>query len=228
MRRREQFQRQNELEKERIRIARDMHDQLGANVTEVGLLAELNMENVGNPDKVLANAKQIFQTASELGRSLDEIVWAVNPKNDSLDKFCDYMAVQAQELFQLTDVLCRVDLPPEMPDYPLCAEVRHNLFLAAKEALNNVVRHAQAREVWMRFKLGEGRFQISIVDDGIGFVPEQKQSLRNGLQNMKARIEDVGGCFTVVSRPHGGTEVTFVIALDRMMGKINADFELQK
>src|SRR5208283_1005668 len=106
MRLRERLQRQNELEKERSRIARDMHDQLGANVTQVGLLAELTKKHIDNPDKIIANTDRISRTAFELGQSLDEIVWAVNPKNDSLNKFCDYMAVQAQELFQLTDILC--------------------------------------------------------------------------------------------------------------------------
>ena len=221
---RERFQRQNELEKERGRIARDMHDQLGASVTQVGLLAELARKNVGDPEKIIANTDRISRTALELGQSLDEIVWAVNPKNDSLNKFCDYMAVHAQELFQLTNILCRVDLPPEMPYYPLCAEVRHNLFLAVKEALNNIVRHAHAREVWMRFMLEETRFQISITDDGAGFVPDQMPSLRNGLQNMKKRIEDVGGTFTITSQQNQGTKVTLTIGFDQMTEKTYGKF----
>jgi signal transduction histidine kinase len=214
VRHREQVQQQNLLEKERSRIAKDMHDQLGASVTRVGLLAELTKKNAADKNKTAAHVEKIRETALELGRTLDEIVWAVNPKNDSLDKFCDYLAVQAQELFQLTNTLCRVDLPPEMPGYPLSAEVRHNLFLATKEALNNVVRHAEAKEVWVRFKWTAARFQIVIVDDGKGFVPEQKPSLRNGLQNMQKRLEDCGGNFTIASRPGRGTEVTLSINLN--------------
>ena len=212
---REQVQQQNVLERERTRIAKDMHDQLGTNVTQVGLLAELAKKNSGDAGKTAAHAEKISQTAFELGRTLDEIVWAVNPKNDSLDKFCDYVAVQAQELFQLTNTLCRVDLPPEMPGYPLSAEVRHNLFLATKEALNNVARHAQAGEVWIRFKLEPGRFQISILDDGKGFVPGQTPALRNGLQNMKKRLEDAGGHFAVTSSPNRGTEVILAINVNQ-------------
>lgn len=214
IRHREEIQRQNLLEKERTRIAKDMHDQLGTNVTQVGLLAELTRKNVGDPAKTAATAERISHTAFELGRTLDEIVWAVNPKNDSLNKFCDYIAVQAQELFQLTPILCRVDLPPEMPGHPLSAEVRHHLFLATKEALNNVVRHSNAGEVWVRFKLESSNFQISISDDGKGFTPEQKHSMRNGLQNMRKRLEDVDGHFTITSRPEHGTEVTLVISLN--------------
>jgi signal transduction histidine kinase len=214
VRRREKVQQQNVLEKERTRIAKDMHDQLGTNVTQVGLLAELTRKNAGDLEKTERHAELICQRAIELGRTLDEIVWAVNPKNDSLDKFCDYVAVQAQELFQLTDILCRVDLPPEMPNYPLSAEVRHSLFLATKEALNNVVRHAGAREVWIRFKLETDAFEISIVDDGRGFVFEPKHSLRNGMQNMRKRMEEIGGDFRVASEPGRGTDVTFAMALN--------------
>jgi signal transduction histidine kinase len=213
VRRREQIQRQSALEKERTRIAKDMHDQLGTSVTQVSLLAELARKNAGDPRQTAAHAEKISATALELGRTLDEIVWAVNPKNDSLDRFCDYVAVQAQELFQLTDVLCRVDLPPEMPGYPLSAEVRHNVFLAAKEALNNVVRHAKAREVWVRFKWEAATFQITIVDDGRGFDAAAKPGLRNGLQNMKKRLEEAGGRFAIASQPGRGTEVTLEIRL---------------
>lgn len=219
--RREQFQRQSQLEKERIRIARDMHDQLGVNVTQVGLLAALIRKNIGESGELAANVEKISQTTVELGRSLDEIVWAVNPKNDSLNKFCDYMAVQAQELFQLTDILCRVDLPPEMPYHPLCAEVRHNLFLAVKEALNNVVRHARAQEVWIRFKLEAAQFQISIMDDGVGMVPEQKESLRNGLNNIQKRMEDIGGHFTIQSQPNQGTQLTLGVSVSLMAKKFD-------
>ncbi len=175
---------------------------------------------MGEPVKLINNIEKISQTAYELGRSLDEIVWAVNPKNDSLDKFCDYMAVQAQEFFQFTDILCRVDLPPEMPYHQLCAEVRHNLFLAVKEALNNVVRHARAREVWMRFNLDDSQFQIFIADDGVGFVHEQKESQRNGLKNMQKRLEDLGGYFAIQSRFNHGTQLTLAIGLNQMSGKI--------
>ena len=213
IRRREQVQRQSDLERERTRIAKDMHDHLGTSVTRVSLLAELTKNDALDAGKTAAHAEKISETAIELGRTLDEIVWAVNPKNDSLDRFCDYVAVQAQELFQLTDVLCRVDLPPEMPRHPLSAELRHNLFLAAKEALNNVVRHAQAKEVWVRFQLQADRFQICIVDDGVGFDPEATSGRRNGLQNMQRRLEETGGRFALTSQPGRGTRVTLEFGL---------------
>jgi signal transduction histidine kinase len=213
--RREQIQQQSALEKERSRIAKDMHDQIGTNVTQVGLLAELMKKNAGDAGKTIAQASKIGENVFELSRTLDEIVWAVNPKNDSLDKFCDYIAVQAQELFQLTDILCRVDLPPEIPRHPLSAEVRHNLFLAAKEALNNVARHSRAREVWVRFLVSVNMFELSIVDDGRGFTDESKHATRNGLQNMRKRLEDIGGEFTILSQSPNGTQVVLKIPLSR-------------
>lgn len=213
IRQREQAQQQSLLEKERIRIAKDMHDQLGTNVTQIGLLAELTKKNINDPERVAAQSEKIFQTAFDLGRTLDEIVWAVNPRNDALDKFCDYIAFQAQELFQLTDVLCRVDLPPDIPSRSLSAEVRHNLFLAAKEALNNAARHARASEVWVRFTWEDERFEITISDDGAGFDIATASTLRNGLANMKKRLEDIGGSFSMISKPGRGTSVTLSIPL---------------
>jgi signal transduction histidine kinase len=203
-----------------------MHDQLGASVTRVGLLGELARQNAGDPAKTSAHAEKICQTAFELGRTLDEIVWTVNPKNDSLARFCDYMAVQAQEFFQLTPIFCRVDLSPEITDRPMSAEVRHNLFLAAKEALNNVVRHARAREVWVRFKLDGAVFQISITDDGAGFTLESKRTLRNGLQNMQRRMEDIGGNFEIISGPGRGTEVKLTLDLNQGLKKNGPDSRL--
>jgi len=213
VRRRERIQEQIMLDKERTRIARDMHDQLGTNVTQVGLLAELTRKDAGDREQTARHAGQISERAIELGRTLDEIVWAVNPKNDSLDTFCDYVAIHAQELFELTNVLCRVDLPPEMPAVALSAELRHNLFLATKEALNNIVRHAHAHEVWIRFQWVAASFEISIVDDGQGFVLTEEHSRRNGMRNMKKRLEDAAGHFAVTSRPGRGTQVTFTISL---------------
>ncbi|HEX7652419.1 MAG TPA: ATP-binding protein, partial [Verrucomicrobiae bacterium] len=213
VRHREKVQQQNLLEQERTRIAKDMHDQLGTSVTLVGLLAELTKKELANPAKAAHLANQICQRALELGRTLDEIVWAVNPKNDSLDKFCDYMAVHAQELFQLTEVLCRVDLPPELPGIPLTAEVRHNLFLATKEALNNAVRHANAREVWIRFKLDGPNFILRITDNGQGFTPKDKPANRNGLENMHKRLAEAGGQCQIDSQPGAGTEVKFTLPL---------------
>ncbi len=186
-----------ELEKERARIARDLHDQLGANLMQVALLGELAEADKDLPNEVEDHAKQIYQTARETTKALDEIVWAVNPSNDTLDGLVNYICKYAQEYFELADLKYRIEVPANLPDVTLPPEVRHNVFLAAKEAVNNVVKHAQASSAWLRLKLESDRFTIEIEDDGRGLGAMNEKTGRNGLRNMRKRLEDVGGRFSI-------------------------------
>ena len=147
---------QEALEKERSRIARDLHDQLGANLTQVALLGEMAETDKNSPAEIESHAQQISQTARETTRSLDEIVWAVNPSNDTLDGLINYACKYAQEYLALAGLRYRADVPAQLPAIPIPPEVRHNVFLAFKEAVNNVVKHAQASEVWIRLRLQSG------------------------------------------------------------------------
>jgi signal transduction histidine kinase len=121
-----------------------LHDQLGANLTQVALLGEMAEADKNSPDEIESHAKQISETARETTHSLDEIVWAVNPSNDTLEGLANYACKYAQEYLALAGLRYRVDLPTQLPPTPIPPEVRHNVFLAFKEAVNNVVKHAQA------------------------------------------------------------------------------------
>jgi len=201
------LQQQEALEHERSRIARDLHDQLGANLTQVALLAEMAESDKNLPDEVEDHAKQITQTARETTKALDEIVWAVNPSNDTLEGLVNYAGKYAQEYFALAGLRYRVDIPSELPDVTLPPEVRHNVFLAFKESVNNVVKHAQATEVHIRLRLDPGHFAIEIEDDGKGPAGAEQKTGRNGLRNMRKRMEDVGGSFTLGPAPDKGSRV---------------------
>jgi ligand-binding sensor domain-containing protein/signal transduction histidine kinase len=205
----ESLRQQEALEKERARIARDLHDQLGANLTQVALLGELAEEDKGSPKEVEAHAKQISQTARETTHALDEIVWTVNPSNDTLDGLINYVCKYAQEYLAVAGLRYRLDVPPQLPDAVISPEVRHNVFLAAKEAVTNVVRHAQASSVWLRLILEPAAFTLEIQDDGRGpaGTREARAQSRNGLRNMGKRMEDVGGRFAIGPAPEGGTLV---------------------
>jgi signal transduction histidine kinase len=198
---------QEALELERSRIARDLHDQLGANLTQVALLAEMAESDKNLPDEVEDHAKQITQTARETTKALDEIVWAVNPSNDTLEGLVNYSGKYAQEYFALAGLRYRVDIPSELPDVTLPPEVRHNVFLAFKESVNNVVKHAQATEVHIRLRLDPAHFALEIEDDGKGPAGAEQKTGRNGLRNMRKRMEDVGGSFTLGPAPDKGTLV---------------------
>ncbi|HWC60036.1 MAG TPA: two-component regulator propeller domain-containing protein [Verrucomicrobiae bacterium] len=203
----ELLRQQEVLEHERGRIARDLHDQLGANLTQVALLAEMAESDKNLPDEVEDHAKQITQTARETTKALDEIVWAVNPSNDTLEGLVNYSGKYAQEYFALAGLRYRVDIPSEVPDVTLPPEVRHNVFLAFKESVNNVVKHAQATEVHVRLKLEPDSFALEIEDNGKGPAGAEQKTGRNGLRNMRKRMEDVGGSFTLGPAPEKGTLV---------------------
>jgi ligand-binding sensor domain-containing protein/signal transduction histidine kinase len=197
------------LEKERARIARDIHDQLGASLTQVSLLGELVESDKHSPPDVEMHARQISQTARDTTRSLDEIVWTVNPSNDTLDGLITYVCKYAQDYLAVAGLRYRLDVPADLPPAPISPEVRHNVFLAAKEAVTNVVRHAQASAAWLRLKLEPTAFILEIEDDGRGPVGIDTHAAhtRNGLRNMRKRMEDVGGSFSIGPAPSGGTLV---------------------
>jgi signal transduction histidine kinase len=201
------------LEHERARIARDLHDQIGANLTQVALLGEMAETDKNLPDEVESHTRQISQTARETTRSLDEIVWAINPSNDTLEGLANYVCKYAQEYLALANLPCRVDVPAQLPAAAIPPEVRHNVFLAFKEAVHNVVKHAQASEAWIRLRLQPECFILEIQDNGRGMAKELPQN-RNGLRNMKKRMTDIGGDFSVSPGAGGGTLVQLTVPLN--------------
>jgi len=198
---------QEMLEQERARIARDLHDQLGANLTQVALLGELAESDKDSPAEVAEHARQISQTARETSGALDEIVWAVNPLNDTLEGLMSYACKYAQEYLALANLRYRLEIPPQLPPATLAPEVRHNVFLAFKESVNNVVKHAQAEAVWIRVRLEARAFTIEIEDNGRGLSAEAETKGRNGLRNMRKRLADVGGAFAIGPAAGQGTIV---------------------
>jgi signal transduction histidine kinase len=214
LRREVQLHKQQEaLERERARIARDLHDQLGANLTQVALLGEMAEADKNSPDEIESHAKQISETARETTHSLDEIVWAINPSNDTLEGLANYACKYAQEYLMLAGLRYRVDVPTQLPPTPIPPEVRHNVFLAFKESVNNVVKHAQASEAWIRLRLQPHDFILEIEDNGRGIANADWSKGRSGLRNMKKRMEDIRGEFSVSSGANGGTIVRLTVPI---------------
>jgi len=207
------LQHREALERERARIARDLHDQLGANLTQVALLGEMAEADKNEPAEIEQHAQQISQTARETTRSLDEIVWAVNPANDTLDGLVNYAGKYAQEYLALAGLRCRADLPAQLPAISIPPEVRHNVFLAFKEAVHNIVKHAQATEARMRLRLEPGQFILEIEDNGRGTGNQPAPQNRNGLRNMKKRMQDIGGEFEIGPASERGTIVRLTVPI---------------
>jgi signal transduction histidine kinase len=195
---------------ERERIAQDLHDDLGANLTEISLIAGLAAEDAAGAAQQ-ERIPIIAVKARELVSTLDEIVWAVNPRHDTLASFVEYLTASAAELLEAGGIGLRQALPASLPDLALDAEQRHALYLAAREALNNAVKHSAATEARLGVEFTEAMLKVTVQDNGRGFRTESK-NLSEGLRNMQARLAGIGGSCDISSEP-SGTCVRFVLPL---------------
>jgi len=138
---------------------------------------------------------------------MDEIVWAVNPKNDTLKEMADYLVFYAEDFLRPSEISCCLDVPLNLPGIPVAAEVRHNLFMVVKEALNNAVKHAAARQISFRLEYTQNKLTVEIAHNGRGFRPDEITVVGNGLENMRRRMSAIGGEFDLQSGPGQGTTV---------------------
>jgi len=198
----EQLARQQAVERERARIAKDIHDDLGANLTLIARLGHLARQ-----EKTGERIEKMESTAREAVKSLDEIVWAVNPRNDTLAHLIDYSGQFATDYLYAAGVRCRLDVPEQAPPREVPSNVRHNLFLVIKEALQNIVKHARATEVCLRIHAPGPGLRIVIEDNGCGFDRPPEDALADGLRNMRQRMDEIGGRCLIQSRPGTGTEI---------------------
>lgn len=200
---------------ERQRIARDLHDELGSGLTEIMLMGDLGSQEGVATDEARETARNIAHKTRQLASALDEIVWTTNPRNDAMPKLTGYLCDYAQQFLRTTPVRCRLEVNGIPEDIRLKPGSRHNLLLAYKEALRNAVCHSGARQVWVRIQCNTSRLRIAVEDDGRGFDPATLSGQRNGLQNMRERLEAIGGQVNIRSGPEQGTTVAFELDLAR-------------
>lgn len=210
MRRIEQLELERALENERARISQDMHDEVGSSLSEISILGELARKK---PEEAETYIQQISERAAEVIDSVSEIVWAMNPSNDTLDSLVARVRRHAVKYLGLANISCRFDAPDVVPGLPLHAELRRNLFLVVKEALHNVVKHSAATEVSISVKCSEGNLEIFVSDNGRGFVLNDRLGTGNGLSSMNKRIADAGGTLRIDSMPGRGTLVAIQATL---------------
>lgn len=207
--RRQLAERRREIEQERARLAQDLHDDLGAGLTEVNMLTTL----VKSPATSIIEKERylgdLSETALRMVSSLDEIVWAVNPRNDTIASLASYFGSYAQRLLDLASVACALDIAEDLPEHPLDPRFRQELFFAFKEALTNVVRHAGASLVWLRISVRADWLNVELADNGRGFDLRERHSGDDGLANMSARLKSLGGECEIVSESEKGTAVRF-------------------
>ncbi|HKW31217.1 MAG TPA: two-component regulator propeller domain-containing protein [Verrucomicrobiae bacterium] len=213
---------QQSLERERMRIARDMHDEMGSKLTKISFLSEHAQMDVESAGSHAERIEVIAQTSRDLLKTMDEIVWVVNPRNDTLENLSAYLSGYAVEYFQNTRIACELRLPQQIPHYPLSSDTRHNLFLTFEEALNNVLKHSAATSVNVEMTIKALEFELKVSDNGKGFeagagANDQPRAGRggNGLKNMRQRLTAIGGDCQISSQPGAGTTVTMSIPLNK-------------
>jgi signal transduction histidine kinase len=197
---------QQALEQERLRIAQDIHDDLGARVTQIALLSGMAQDNPALPENARAEFNQVSRLTRDLISALYETVWAVNPENDNLDALGNYLCQMVNELCRQARLRCRFELCDLPRDIQISSQTRHNITMAVKEGIHNVIKHAEATELTLRVDFDGRVLSISIQDDGNGFCPPAHPG-GNGLRNMKQRLADVGGTCCVLSEPGQKTRV---------------------
>jgi signal transduction histidine kinase/ligand-binding sensor domain-containing protein len=203
---------QSAREAERARIAQDLHDDLGASLTEISLLANLAAEEhqqIPEEDNTLTD---IASTAQSLVGTLDEIVWAANPRHDTLRSLVEYLTAFAAKFLARANITLRREVPRDLPEMSLDAERRHSVFLAAREALNNAVKHSGASEIWLRVRLENQRLEIAVEDNGRGFDPHTSDE-GEGVGNLTSRLARIGGQCRIESRAGSGTRVSLSLLL---------------
>ncbi len=222
----ERLARVHEMERERTRIARDMHDEIGSKLARISFLSEIAKGEAKGSTTANGTVDSLSRTARELLQSLDRMLWAVNPRNDSLERLSAYLNHYAAEYFQHTPIRCRLSFPENLPAVQLSAETRHNIFLAFEEALANTLKHSAATEVSANLTCHNGTIEIAIADNGRGFSVETENKATGnrgtdghlGLSGMFDRLRLLGGECQITSSPGGGTLVRFVLPISKDNG----------
>jgi len=229
--------RQLMLERERARIAQDMHDDIGAGLTKIAMISERAMgeEEIGNREQATGNSdkekgnlepgtlepgtndrermQKVATTAREMINQLNVIVWALNPRNDNLDSLISYTRRYFGEYLENMGLDFYMESPADVPEIPVTPDFRRNVIYGMQEAIHNAVKHGASTEIRLEVKLEHHGMKISITDNGKGFDQAKPGSGGNGLLNMQKRAEELGGTFEITSEVGKGTSVRFKVVV---------------
>ena len=208
-----ELERQTLIEKERLRISKDMHDEVGSSLTKIAILSEMIQKEKDNRGKTESSLSKISEISRDVIDNMSEIIWAINPKNDKLDNLAAYLREYAYEFLEGTNIDCHFNFMENYPPVALSAELRRNIFLVVKESLNNIVKHSLARAITLTLIYEEPELLINIKDNGKGFSEDKISMFGNGLSNMSRRIEEIGGKFNIASSPGKGVQTEISVKI---------------
>ena len=208
------LQQAHALEQERARIARDLHDELGGSLTQIGFLADRIRRQAGDAG-MNQPLSELAARTRRVAADLESIVWTVSPKNDTWAGLVHFLSEYAQRFFSDAGIDCVVEASEVRADLPVSPEVQHHLLAIAKEGMNNLLKHAKASRVVFLLRAEENMLIMSLCDNGIGFdlnAPENGE--RNGLTNMRTRAQEIGGVLELTSSASAGTNLTLRVPFD--------------
>jgi ligand-binding sensor domain-containing protein/signal transduction histidine kinase len=209
----ERMEMQQSLEQERRRIARDLHDELGARLTSIALQGELAMRGENIPPAAKAEIGSLAVRVRQLINATDEVIWTTDPVNDSLPNLIEFLCDYVERFLTPAGIHFRLDVPPDLPWVPIQSQPRHHFLLAVKETLNNAVRHSNAKMVKVQLTIEGALLTLIISDDGIGFDPQHARPGGNGLANIQNRMASVSGRAEITSAPGKGATTTLTMPL---------------
>lgn len=207
-----------QLSTEKRRIAADMHDDIGSDLSALNLKAEMIRQKVKAGQQPMSEIDNLVGFSQEIAKKVREVIWTVNARHDSLSSIINYFDTYSDDFFEPTSIVVRTSLPPDIPQTDINGESRKVLLMCFKETLNNVLKHAKASELKIAFTIEKALFSIAIQDNGIGFNPillRGSTTDGNGLVNLQERMVDIGGHCRIQTSPQG-TLVVFSLPIENV------------
>ena len=204
------LEKEQQMDKERQRIPREMHDDIGAGLTQITMMSEFAKNKAGMGDSKELN--DIAETGRRLVSSMSEIIWSLNPENKTLGQLTAYLREQLNKQLEYSGIAYQLDFTDEGRDIVLSNEQRRNILLTTKEIVNNAIKYSTAKNILVKISLNKNLLEFCISDDGCGFDTDTAYS-GNGLKNIQHRIAELGGELVIRSEKGKGSQFTYTVQL---------------
>lgn len=211
-----ELEQQQALYLERLRISKDVHDDLGSGLSKISLMAAIAQKKTAGNAPLNNDIQHISTVSKELVDNMRDLIWVLNPENTTLEQLVSRLREYCADYLENIPVSITLSFPASVPDIRISREVQRNIFLTVKEAVNNCIKHADASALSISLTIDATQMSIEITDNGRGFDTIQIKGGGNGLRNMKQRITSIGGSFTITSSLGGHTTILIIISIEQL------------